>query len=106
MISFSDFAKMELRVAKIISVEDHPQADKLLVLHIDVGGEQKQIVAGIKGQYTAEELQGKLIIVVNNLAPAVLRGVESQGMLLATQAGERIVLLVPDSDVPPGSEVT
>lgn len=106
MISFNDFAEMELRVAKIISVEDHPQADKLLVLHIDVGGKQKQIVAGIKGHYAAEELQGKLIIVVNNLAPAVLRGVESQGMLLATQTGERIVLLVPDSDVPPGSEVT
>ena len=106
MISFNDFTKIDLRVAKIVSVEDHPQADRLLVLHIDVGGEQRQIVAGIKGHYSAEELQGKLIIVVNNLAPAVLRGVESQGMLLAIQAGERIVLVAPDGDAPPGSEVT
>ncbi len=105
MISFNDFTKIDLRVAKIISVEDHPQADKLLLLRVDVGGEEKQIVAGIKGHYSAEELHGKLIIIVNNLEPAVLRGVESQGMLLAMQAGEGIALVVPDGDAPSGSKV-
>ena len=105
MITFDEFKKLELKVAEVKSVEDHPNADKLTVLQIDVGGEEKQIVAGIKGHYTNEELVGKKIVVVNNMAPAKLRGVESNGMLLAAQSGDRVIILTTDADMPPGSEI-
>ena len=70
MISFEEFKKLELRIAEIKTAEDHPNADKLTVIKIDVGGEEKQIVAGIKGHYANEELVGKKVVVVNNLEPA------------------------------------
>jgi len=105
MISFDDFKKIDLRVAKITSAENHPNADKLLVLKADLGGEERQLVAGLRGYYTPEQLEGKSVIVVTNLQPAVLRGVESRGMLLAVQDGDQVVLLVPDGEVAPGSRV-
>jgi len=95
-IQYEDFAKIELRVAKILDARPHPNADKLLLLQIDVGDEQKQIVAGIRAHYTPEQLVGKSIVVVNNLAPAMLRGETSNGMLLAATSGEKVVLLTPD----------
>jgi methionine--tRNA ligase beta chain len=95
-IAYEDFAKLELRVAKVLEARPHPNADKLLLLQIDVGDEQKQIVAGIRQHYTPEQLVGKLIVVVNNLAPAMLRGEASNGMLLAATSGEKVVLLTPD----------
>ncbi len=104
-ISIQDFSEIDLRVAVITAVEEHPNADKLLVLRIDAGDGEKQLVAGIKGHYSAEELVGRKIVVVNNLAPAVLRGVESQGMLLAARDGEQVVLLTTEKDVGPGSRV-
>ena len=104
-ISIQDFSEIDLRVAEIKAVEEHPDADKLLVLKIDTGDGEKQLVAGIKNHYSAEELVGKKIIVVNNLAPAVLRGVESQGMLLAARDGDKVVLLTTEKDVEPGSRV-
>ena len=104
-ISIQDFSEIDLRVAEIKAVEEHPDADKLLVLKIDTGDGEKQLVAGIKNHYSAEELVGKKIIVVNNLAPAVLRGVESQGMLLAARDGDKVVLLTTEKDVGPGSRV-
>ncbi len=104
-ISIQDFSEIDLRVAEIKAVEEHPDADKLLVLKIDTGDDEKQLVAGIKNHYSAEELVGKKIIVVNNLAPAVLRGVESQGMLLAARDGDKVVLLTTEKDVGPGSRV-
>ena len=104
-ISIQDFSEIDLRVAEIKAVEEHPDADKLLVLKIDTGDDEKQLVAGIKNHYSAEELVGKKIIVVNNLAPAVLRGVESQGMLLAARDGDKVVLLTTEKDVEPGSRV-
>ena len=82
-ISIQDFSQIDLRVAVITAAEEHPDADKLLVLKVDAGDGEKQLVAGIKTHYSVEELVGKKIIVVNNLTPAVLRGVESNGMLLA-----------------------
>jgi methionyl-tRNA synthetase len=97
-ISYDDFAKLELRVAKVLEARAHPNADKLLLLQIDVGDAQKQIVAGIRQHYTPEQLVGKLIIVVNNLAPAMLRGESSNGMLLAATSGERVIVLTPDSE--------
>jgi methionyl-tRNA synthetase len=95
-IQYEDFAKLELRVAKVVEARPHPNADKLVLLQVDVGDERKQIVAGIRQHYAPEQLVGRLIIVVNNLAPAMLRGEASNGMLLAATSGEKVVLLTPD----------
>jgi methionyl-tRNA synthetase len=92
-ITYDDFAKLELRVAKVLEARPHPNADKLMLLQIDVGDIQKQIVAGIRQHYTPEQLVGKTIVVVNNLAPALLRGETSNGMLLAATSGEKVILL-------------
>ena len=104
-ISIQDFSQIDLRVAVITAAEEHPDADKLLVLRVDAGDGEKQLVAGIKTHYSVEELVGKKIIVVNNLTPAVLRGVESNGMLLAARDGDDVVLITTDKDVGPGSRV-
>lgn len=95
-ITYDDFAKLELRVAKVLEARPHPNADKLLLLQIDVGDARKQIVAGIRQHYTPEQLVGKQIVVVNNLAPALIRGETSNGMLLAASSGEKVILLTPD----------
>ena len=95
-VTYDDFAKIELRIARVLEARPHPNADKLMLLQIDVGDAQKQIVAGIRQHYTPEQLVGKLIVVVNNLAPAMLRGETSNGMLLAASSGEKVVLLTPD----------
>src|ERR1700691_2770879 len=95
-IAYTDFAKLELRVAKVLEARPHPNADRLLLLQVDVGDEQKQIVAGIRAHYTPEQLVGKLIVIVNNLEPAMLRGESSNGMLLAATSGEKVVVLTED----------
>jgi tRNA-binding protein len=95
-VAYEDFAKLELRVAKVLEAREHPNADKLLLLQIDVGDAQKQIVAGIRQHYTPEQLVGRLIVVVNNLAPAMIRGETSNGMLLAATSGDKVILLAPD----------
>jgi methionine--tRNA ligase beta chain len=96
-IVYDDFAKVELRVAKILEARPHPNADKLLLLQVDLGEETpRQIVAGIKAHYAPEALVGKRIVVVANLAPAMLRGETSNGMLLAATSGEKVVLLTVD----------
>ena len=82
-ISYEDFAKLELRVATILEAREHPNADKLMLLQIDIGAVQKQIVAGIRGHYEPDQLTGRQIVVVNNLETALIRGEESQGMLLS-----------------------
>ncbi len=107
LITIEDLSRIDLRIAEIKSVEDHPNADKLVVLKIDAGDgiEDRQLVAGIKGHYSPSELIGKKVIIVNNLTPAVLRGMESQGMLLAAQDGQNVVLLGPDKDISPGTPV-
>ena len=104
-ISIDDFKKIELKVATIKAAEPHPNADKLMVLQIDLGTEQRQICAGIRNQYTAEELVGKQIVVVANLATAKLRGMESQGMLLAASSGEQVIVMTPDKPALAGSKV-
>ena len=106
MISYQDFKKVELKVGKVLSVGDHPNADKLLVIRVDLGEESpRTLVAGLKGHYTAEQLEGRLIVVVANLEPAQLRGVASNGMLLAAQDGQKVVVLTLDAEVAPGSAV-
>ena len=106
MISIEAFRQLDLRVATIISAEPHPNADRLMVLQIDVGTEQRQICAGIKNQYNRDELVGKQIVVVANLETAKLRGVESQGMLLAASDDDRVILLMPEKRVAPGAKIS
>ena len=105
MVSFEEFKKLEIKVAKVLEVKDHPQADKLYILLIDVGSKKKQIVAGIKTYYKPSDLLGRQIILVDNLEPAVIRGVESQGMLLACQDDKGISILQPDREVKVGTIV-
>ena len=105
MITIEEFGKIELRVATIKAVEPHPNADRLFVLKIDLGTEERQLVAGIRAHYTPEELVGKQIVVVANLQPATLRGVESQGMLLAASDGEKVIVLSPEKPIAPGAKV-
>lgn len=116
-ITFDEFAKVDLRVAKIVKAENHPAADRLFKLQLDDGsGTPRQICAGIRGHYTAEELVGQSIIIVANLAPRVIRGEESRGMLLAAsnvpkdpaapQTDRKVVILMPKSDIAPGAIVS
>jgi tRNA-binding protein len=106
-IVYDDFAKVELRVAKVLEARPHPNADKLLLLQVDLGEETpRQIVAGIRAHYTPEALVGKKIVVVANLAPAMLRGETSNGMLLAATSGEKVILLtVDDADCIVGAKI-
>lgn len=106
MITIDEFKKLELKVATVKKVEPHPNADKLLVLHIDLGSEERQIVAGIRAHYNAEELVGRQVVVVANLETAKLRGVDSQGMLLAASDADRIVILMPETKVTAGAKVS
>ena len=104
-ISYEDFAKLDLRVATVTSAREHPNADKLLLLEIEIGEERKQIVAGIRGHYELDELNGRQIVVINNLEPVMLRGEQSNGMLLAASDGDAVVLLRPDRDCQSGVEI-
>ncbi len=104
-IKIDDFFKIELKVAKVLEASEIEGADRLLRLRVDLGSETRQLVAGIKKSYTPEELVGKHIIVVANLAPAKLRGVESQGMLLAASTEDGPVLATFDKAVAPGAKV-
>ena len=105
MVTYDEFRKSEIRVARIQEVNPHPNADRLYVLKIDLGGSPRQIVAGIRASYKPEELVGKQIAVIINLEPAVIRGVESQGMLLAASDDTGIAILTPQREVKPGSVV-
>ena len=106
-ISIEEFQRLALRVGVVVAAEVHPNADRLLVLKVDVGdgAPPRQVVAGIKASYQPEALIGKRVVVVTNLKPATLRGVESQGMVLAASDAEGITLLAPERPVAPGSPV-
>ncbi len=107
-ISFDDFAKIKLRVGRVIEASDHPNADKLIVLKVDLGDEQRQICAGLRGHYEPAELIGKNLILVANLAPRMMRGLESQGMLLAASGSDKsqVIVVTTDSEIEPGSGVS
>ena len=104
-VSLKSFQELELIVAQIKDVKEHPNADKLYVLKIDTGSGEKQIVAGIRASYAKEALIGRKIIVVNNLEPVVLRGEASNGMLLAASDEHGPSILEPDHNVKIGSRV-
>jgi methionyl-tRNA synthetase len=106
MITIDDFAKVDLRTAEVTAAEPHPDADRLIVLQLRVGEEERQIVAGIREHYAPEDLVGKTIVIAANLQPVKLRGVESNGMLLAVQDDDRVVVLTTDSAVRSGLRVS
>jgi len=107
-IQYDDFAKLELRVATVVECIAHPNADKLLVLQVDIGGERRQICAGLRQHYQPEQLVGKQIVVVANLAPRQMRGQVSQGMLLAATdaASGKVIVMTPSETVQAGSKVS
>ena len=113
MISFDEFKKLDLRIGKILKAEAVPGSEKLLRLEVDLGAdpstgsgrETRQLVAGIAKSYAPDSLIGREIIVVANLEPITLKGIESQGMLLAADSDGEPVLLRPEREVPPGSVV-
>jgi len=105
-ITFDEFAKIDLRVAQVIAAEAVPKSKKLLKLTVSLGTEQRTVVAGIAEHYAPSDLVGKKVVVVANLEPAKLMGVQSQGMILAGAADDALGVLVPDRDLPPGAPVT
>jgi methionine--tRNA ligase beta chain len=108
VIQYDDFAKIQLRVGTVLECKSHPNADKLLVLQVDLGDEKRQICAGLKQHYQPEQLVGKQVILVANLAARQMRGEISQGMLLAAtdpQTG-RVIVVTPSEHVAPGSKVS
>jgi len=107
-IQYDDFAKLELRVGTVVEAKLAPKGDRLLVLQVDLGAERRQILAGIRQHYTPEQLVGKQIIVVANLAPRTMMGLVSQGMLLAATdpATGRVIVASPSEMVAPGSKVS
>jgi len=106
-IKFEDFEKLDLRIATIKAIKNHPDADKLYILDVEIGKCEHdiQIVAGIRGHYKEDELIGKQIVIVRNLEPAVIRGIESQGMLLAASFKDKLTLVIPEKKIQSGSKV-
>ncbi|BAN89969.1 methionine--tRNA ligase subunit beta [Aeropyrum camini] len=107
LIGIEDFAKVDLRVGRVVRAERLPHSKKLLKLIVDIGGEERQVLAGIARWYSPEELVGRLVIVVANLRPKRMAGEVSQGMVLAAPCGdgEKPVLLTVSEPVEPGSKV-
>ncbi|NPB08080.1 MAG: methionine--tRNA ligase subunit beta [Aquificae bacterium] len=106
IIGIEDFLKVDLRVARILSAERVEGSEKLLKLRISLGEEERTIVAGIAKYYSPEDLVGKKIVVVANLKPRKIFGIESQGMLLAASDGETLSLVVPERDVKEGARLS
>jgi methionyl-tRNA synthetase len=106
-LSIQDFSRLDLRVGRITEVADHPNADKLYVMQCDLGPDlgTRQLVAGLKPYMPPEALKDKLVVVVANLEPATLRGQRSEGMLLAAQDGQKVVILTTAEAVATGSKV-
>lgn len=106
-IKFNDWKKLDLRVGKIKAVKDHPNANKLYILLVDLGNVEQdiQLLAGLKENYKPNELIGKKVIVFRNLEPAVIRGIESAGMILAATSNNKIVLISPEKDIDLGAKI-
>jgi methionyl-tRNA synthetase len=106
LISYDDFKKLDIRVGLVENVEKVPKADKLYKLTVNIGTEKRTLVAGLAEYYKADELKGKKIIVLTNLEPRKLKGITSQGMLLAAEDGKIVSILTPEKDVIPGSKIS
>ena len=107
LVGYSDWQKLDLRVGEILEIEDVPGADKLYKLKIDLGTETRTLVAGLKQHYTRDQLEGKRCIVFYNLEPRRLKGIESQGMLLAAinEDESKVSLLEPDGEIDLGAKI-
>jgi methionine--tRNA ligase beta chain len=107
-ITYDEFKKLDLRIAEIRSVEEIPGADKIYKLGIDLGGETRELVAGIKLFYGPESLIGRKIVVLANLEPRAIRGIVSHGMLLAAGSEDKssVVILTVEKDIPSGAKVS
>jgi len=104
-ISFEEFQKLDIRVGKILEVEPVPKSEKLLKLIVDIGDDKRQIIAGIAKEFSAEEIIDKSFVVLTNLEPKKLMGLESQGMILCADSAGRPVCLTPMKEVAPGSRI-
>ncbi|MFH1478750.1 MAG: hypothetical protein ABIG92_03115 [Candidatus Omnitrophota bacterium] len=105
MASIEDFKKLSIKIGRIEDVQPHPNADRLYIVTLDTGEGKRQVVAGIKNYYKEEELKDKLVAFVENLEPAMIRGIESNGMILAAQDGERLAVISPEKEVALGATV-
>lgn len=105
-VTIDEFGKLDLRVAQVTGAQKVAGADKLLQLEVEVAGEKRQVIAGVAQHYTPEVLLGKKIVVVWNLKPAKIRGLESQGMLLAAQADGQLVLVTVDGEIKTGAKIS
>lgn len=110
-ITYDDFARLDIRIGTVVEADNHPNADKLLVLKVNMGDHVRQLVAGIRGGYQPADMIGRQIVVLANLAPRVVRGIESQGMLLAASetaedGTRKVFVLTPAGPLAPGSGVS
>ncbi len=105
-ISIEDFAKLDIRVAKVLEAERVEGSEKLIKLRVSLGDEERTVVAGIAKHYSPEELKGKKIVMLANLKPRKIFGIESQGMILAASDGENLSVLVPEKDIKEGSKIS
>ncbi|MGB9873746.1 MAG: methionine--tRNA ligase subunit beta [Hydrogenobacter sp.] len=106
LIGIEDFLKLDIRLAKVLSAERVEGSEKLLKLRLSLGEEERTLVAGIAKHYTPEELIGKSILILANLKPRKIMGIESQGMVLALSDGEKLSLIVPDREVKEGAKAS
>ena len=105
-IKLDEFKRMDIRVGEIKEIRDHPRADRLYLLEVDLGNlDERQLVAGIRNEYRKEDLKGKQVVVITNLEPATIRGERSDGMILAADVDGKPILLTPDRNTKPGSRV-
>lgn len=105
-VTIDDFAKLDMRVAEVLKVERHPNADKLLVFQLKIGEEIRQVVSGIAKWYEPEDLVGKKVVMVYNLKPVTLRGVESNGMILSAEKGKKLSVVSTLGDMPSGATIS
>lgn len=107
IVLFKEWQKLDLRVARITDVKEHPNANKLYLLDVDLGNEKRQLVAGLKNNYSTNELKGKLCVVFTNLEPATIRGIKSEGMILAAVNDDKskVLILQPEKEMGVGSKV-
>ena len=106
MATLDDFKKLDFRVAEILEVNPHPDADRLYVVKVRIGEAEKQLVAGIREHYSPEDLKGKKVVIIDNLDPVVLRGVESQGMLLVAKDATGLCILTLDKTLASGARIS
>ena len=105
-ITIEDFLKVDLKIGKIIQADEVEESRKLLKLDVDIGNETRTVFAGIKKSYKSEDLVGKLVVIVANLKPREMKFGISDGMVLATQDNNEIIILQPEKEVPPGSKIS